>query len=213
MGMSNVLQSFRAGPFLIGFIVACVLVGSVIVGHRLIEFDHGTDTNEELSSENNANLLSEPRIRRISDLEDIEGDFARSVALDELLLNTSTSKELLEMLRQSSQLTNRHQRNETQQAIFQRLTAVDPLQSLKSVNDLPLHRRMDLTRVVAIEWSYHDLPSAIEQFNASDENVRDYAFSSIAERSDISEVKLRGFGARWDSTDNQTNNGPPSSIP
>lgn len=128
--------------------------------------------------------------------------FSQPTVFYGLLLNADKDV-ALQMLERTHSIGSERLRNESQIAIIQRLTALDPIAALATIKELPRYRQNSLVSAVFGEWSLIDFDSAIEhaktltgaQKHASLRGILAHEDMSIDERNRISrQIGIKEFG-------------------
>lgn len=131
-------------------------------------------------------LLGENYNADLNELSQLAADFAGTVALHNLLLNTG-EESLQTFLEQSRKIDSPHRRHVAEQSIFQRWGALNPKRALSQISMLPDYRHDAMVATVFGEWSVADLDSAVRHAKSLENQYRFAALQGILRtRDDLS---------------------------
>ncbi len=121
----------------------------------------------------------------------LSSSFARKTALFALLADAD-AEELLEILKNSNEISPASRREEIQSAVFQKLAAIDSETAFREVRKAPRLQQGPLLQSLFEEWSTTDLEQAMARAESLRGSQRDSALRAILEsRDDLTEVKRR----------------------
>ena len=120
-------------------------------------------------------------------IETFHGTFEDILALYQSL-NDTDEQSLPQLLKRSVNVTSLSRRSVVQQAIVGKLVELDPVSTLESIAQLPIHSRYPLVETVFSQWCLADLEAALKHAEVLDYAIRSVALKSIlTTRDDLSE--------------------------
>lgn len=129
-------------------------------------------------------------------LTEIKSNFLR-VATFHATLASADEEQLVRFIAQSKRVSNPSQRQWIQEAIFSRLTNLDPNTALVQVEQMPHASAIDLMETIFAEWSLNDLPSAIDHIEKLEGTMRLAAMRGLLlTRDDLSEQGRQNLAKR-----------------
>ena len=180
MSIRSIFQLLSPKLLFLGLVTSGLLLftGITVIVVFDLQFDGNESNLQRIQTQEQNLAINQESI--ISQIERTQAGIAHSIFVDELIMDLGVPQ-LLEILEVTPQISDDYKRHATQDAIFGKLTLIAPKTALSHINDLPLYRRMEVTKLVAVEWSGYDLEEAIAQFDALAPNVRDFAIRSVLE--------------------------------
>lgn len=189
----------KAIPFVAGVVVTAAIFGAVLLIANFSDksTDHAANLDRSIDSDVGQGLLdgspasqsgiASDSIGNLYDLSQLDSDFARTVALHRILID-SNSSDLNLLIEQSMEMTPKSRQHSTQEAIFQRYATINPANALVRIENLPGNRHDSLVSVVFREWSQLDLDNAVAKARQLAGSKKLAALNGILQsRDDLSE--------------------------
>ena len=150
-------------------------------------------TNPYQDSNLGSGSFSLPNPKSIDELTKIKSEFLRSVVLRRMLANTDVQG-VIRLFEQAKKVTPPNLRSRLQTAIVQKLTILDPQQSLEIALDVPTLNRSRLVEAVFKEWFISDLDEAIKTASTLDYSARLVALKTLFQtRDDLPSSELQNL--------------------
>ena len=206
----------RFGPLSVAGLLAGMLligIGMGAIGYKVLVSDRSSSeaansildslvSTDPIASDADSNTgddengLDEPAGEETADLDlqrisEIEGEFARSDALHSFLVSQDR-KSLSALMEQTEAIRPKTVQTRMRRTIVLRLTMIDPVLALESIEDLPFRSRDSLTTTIFGEWSQLSLDQSIAYAKGLDDIQKYAALRGILEsRVDLSEQARR----------------------
>ncbi|MXW53652.1 MAG: hypothetical protein F4X44_08690 [Gammaproteobacteria bacterium] len=180
---------------LAGISIGIGLTVAILAGYSFLSERNNTNSaqlvGESATSQRPAELsLGASESAQASDpqaIAELSSSFARKTALFALLADADV-RELLEILKNSNEISPASRRGEIQSAVFQKLALIDPEIALREVQKKPRLEQDPLWHSLFEEWSSTNLETAIAQAESLRGSQRETALSAILHsRDDLAE--------------------------
>ncbi len=150
-------------------------------------------TNPYQDSNLGSGSFTLPNPEGIDELTKIKSEFLRSVVLRRMLANTDVQG-VVRLFDQAKKVTHPNLRSRLQTTLVQKLTTLDPQQSLNIALDVPTLNRSRLVEAVFIEWFISDLDEAVKTASSLDYSERLVALKTLVQiRDDLPSSELQKF--------------------
>ncbi|MCY4143228.1 MAG: hypothetical protein OXG08_06015 [Gammaproteobacteria bacterium] len=150
-------------------------------------------TNPYQDSNLGSGSFTLPNPKGIDELTKIKSEFLRSVVLRRMLANTDVQG-VMRLFDQAKKVTHPNLRSRLQKTLVQKLTTLDPQQSLNIALDVPTLNRSRLVEAVFIEWFISDLDEAVKTASSLDYSERLVALKTLVQiRDDLPSSELQKF--------------------
>lgn len=190
-----------------GACASCLCLASIWYLHQQFQSAGDSSSSNLVQSQLDQlqQLVQTPsKVEGILDLEGIEDNWVRTLALDELIVSATTD-ELIEYFTDSRSLSDKPVRRSVQKEILRRIAVADPVLALEQVETVARFRRDEFRTVVYIEWSSYDLQGLVRYARDLGTSGKELVFGTIVTwRQELTEEQLRtigldlGFGAAVD---------------